>query len=93
MAPWMWEASHSCVAADVQDDHRPVVADRFKVGEVRDRVAAQRLAARPLGRAASGGRGGAVDADPDQFALGLRDLLGVWPSRVSGVPHGISQPR
>ena len=64
------------VATDVQDDHRTVTPDRFQGGEVRDGVAAQRPAAGPVIRVPGGGRGGSVDADPDQLALGLGDLLG-----------------
>ena len=64
------------VTAHVEDGDRTVVAHRGQPGEIRDRVAAQRLARGPRGRAAVGGGPRAVDADPHQFPLGLGDLLG-----------------
>ena len=51
------------------------MTDRFEIGEVGDRVAAQCLAIRPLGRAAGRNGGRAVDTDAHQLALGLGDLL------------------
>ena len=62
-------------AADVEDDHLAVVAHLREVGEGAGRERCQ-LAVGPVLRAAGGVRGGAVDADPDQLALGLGDVLG-----------------
>ena len=81
------------VAAHVHDHHRAVTPCRRQVGEVRDGIAAQRLAVGPVGRRARGGRGRAVDADPDQFTLGLGDLLGGLAEQGQRRAQGISQPR
>ena len=63
-------------AADVEDDHLAVAADPLEVGEGRRSGSVARLAVGPVARPAGRVRRGPVDADPDQLALGLGDLVG-----------------
>ncbi len=80
-------------AAHVQDGDQAVAAHSGQVSETRDRERCQRLAAGPFLRGAVWGACEVVDADPGQVALAAATRSGLSPSRVSGIPHGISQPR
>ena len=74
-------------AADVEDDDLAVVADLGEVGERRGGEGAQ-LAVGPVLRAAGGVGGGSVDADADQLALGLGDILGALAQEGDGGAPG-----
>ena len=76
------------VTAHVEDDDRAVMADHGQSGEGCGLVIAQRLARGPGGRAAVGGGTRAVDADPDQLALGFGDLFrGLAEQGQRGAPR------
>src|ERR1019366_1208555 len=62
-------------AADVEHYPRPVRKGPRQRGEVADRVSPHRISARPALRRAGRGRLDSVDADADQVALRLGDLL------------------
>ena len=58
-----------------------------QVGEVGDAVGPQRRVRRRARHVADCRSGDVVDADADQFALGVGDLVVVSPIRVSGAPQ------
>ena len=74
-APSMCDSSHSRVRRTSRTTTRAVVADLGQVGEGGPLEPAQRPVG-PLLRAAGGRGRGPVDADADQLALRLGDLLG-----------------
>jgi hypothetical protein len=72
---------------DVHDGHGAVVAHLGQVGK-RGPLEAGKFVIGPVVRPTSGRRGGTVDADPDELALGLGHLLGgLTQQRDGGSPR------